>query len=425
MRRFSGAVLAISLVISACAPAAPSPRIELAAVDLPRAETTAEDATSAANAVNAFGFDLYRLATAGDDNLVLSPASIALALGMARAGARGDTAAEMDAVLHDAASDEHAAWLNALEAALAARNRTVTDDEGADHDLALRIANASFAQRDYDFEEAYLEALATRFGAGLRLVDYIGATEEARQAINRWVSDETEERIPELLAPDILSAMTRMTLVNAIYLKAPWLHPFDEDATEPGLFTRPDGSTVEAPMMRIGEWFPYAEGSGWQAVELPYLGGELAMTVIVPDDLAGFESDLDADAFAAIAGALEPANLALALPRFGAESKLALSDALRDLGMPLAVDPDRADFSGITTEERLYISAVIHQAHLDVDEAGTEAAAATAVVMDATGAPLDPITLEIDRPFLFALRDTTTGAIVFLGRITDPSAGGG
>jgi serpin B len=210
--------------------------------------------------------------------------------------------------------------------------------------------------------------------------------------------------------------------VNAIYLKAPWLHPFNADATQPGAFTRLDGSTVEVPMMRTGEWLPYAEGSGWRAVELPYLGGELAMTVIVPDDLAAFESSLDADAFAAIVDALSPADVLLSIPRFSTESKLALSDALRELGMPLAFDPDLADFSGITAEDRLFIAAVVHQANIDVDEAGTEAAAATAVVMEAGSAPPEPITLDVDRPFLFALRDTTTGAIVFLGRITDPSA---
>ena len=423
MRRPLAPLLALSLVISACAPGSSS--TELAAADLPRAQTTPDDASQAATAVNAFGFDLYRRAIANGDNAenaVFSPASIALALGMARAGARGNTATEMDAVMHDAASDEHPAWLNALEAALAERNGTITDDEGTDHELLLRIANAPFAQRDYAFEEAYLEALATRFGAGVRLVDYIGATEDARQAINGWVSEETEERIPELIGQGILDEFTRLTLVNAIYLKAPWQHPFSEDATQPGAFARLDGSTIEVPMMRTGEWLPYAEGDGWRAVELPYLGNELAMTVIVPDDLAAFESTLDVDAFAAIANALDPTDVALSIPRFSTESKVTLSDVLAELGMPLAFDPDRADFSGITAEDRLFIAAVVHQANIDVDEAGTTAAAATAVAMAAGSAPAEPITLVVDRPFLFALRDTTTGAIVFLGRITDPSA---
>jgi serpin B len=423
VRRFIGPVLALSLVASACAPGSSSD-IELAAADLPRATTTADDATSAASAVNAFGFDLYRLTASDDANLVVSPASIVLALGMARAGARGVTAEEMDAVMHDAASDEHAAWLNALDAALASRSGTFEDLNGEEHDLVLRIANAPFAQRGLALEEAYLEALATRFGAGLRLVDYIGATEEARGLINGWVSEQTEERIPELLGHGVVSEDTRLTLVNAIYLKAPWAGPFNADLTQPGAFTRLDGSTVEVPMMSTGKFLPYAEGPGWRAVELPYLGDALAMTVILPDDLADFEADLDADAFAAIVGAFAPADVALSLPRFSTETKLKLVETLRELGMSAASDSTLADFSGITAEDQLFIAEVIHQANIDVDEAGTEAAAATAVVMDAGAAPGEPITLVVDRPFLFAIRDLETGAIVFLGRITDPSAAG-
>jgi serpin B len=422
VKRFLPPALALALLVTACAPAPPDENVEMAAADVPRAQTAPDDAAQAAMAVNAFGLDLYRIAATDAGNLVLSPASIAIALGMARAGARGPTATEMDAVLHDAASDEHAAWPNALDAALASRTGTFEDLEGREQEVTLRIANAPFAQREMALEDAYLEALATRFGTGLRLVDYIGATEEARETINDWVADQTEDRIPELLAPGVLNDLTRLTLVNAIYLKAAWATPFNPDATEPGPFTRADGSTVETPMMRLGESLPYAEGEGWRAVELPYIGGELAMTLIVPDDIGAFEADLDADAFAAIATALSARPVALTMPRFSAESKLGLADALAALGMPLAFDPERADFSGITTEEILFISDVIHQANIDVDEEGTEAAAATAVVMEAGSAPMEPVTLVIDRPFLFALRDTTTGAIVFLGRITDPAA---
>jgi serpin B len=423
VKRFLSPALVLALLVTACAPATRSDDVEMAAADVPRAQTTADDATNAARAINAFGLDLYHVAAAGEaGNLVLSPASIAVALGMARAGARGETAEEIDAVLHDAASDEHAAWLNSLDTALASRTGTFEDLEGQEQEISLRIANAPFAQRGMTLEGAYLEALATRFGTGLRLVDYIGATEDARETINGWVADQTEDRIPELLAPGVLTNLTRLTLVNAIYLKAAWATPFNPDATEPGPFTRPDDSTVEVPLMRLGESLPYAQGEGWRAVELPYIGGELAMTVMVPDDLATFETSLTADAFDAITAELADRPVALSLPRFSTESKLGLADALRVLGMPLAFDPDLADFSGITTEETLFISDVIHQANIDVDEEGTEAAAATAVVMEATGAPMEPVTLVVDRPFLFALRDTTTGAIVFLGRVTDPSS---
>jgi serpin B len=269
-------------------------------------------------------------------------------------------------------------------------------------------------------EEPYLEALAARFGGGLRLVDYKTQTEEARALINGWVDAQTEHRIPELLVPGVLTPATRLTLVNAVYLKAPWQTPFSADATKAGTFTRADGSTVQVPFMAATESLRYASGDGWRAVEIPYIGGSLAMTVILPDDLATFERALSADSLAAITGALADAQVALALPKFGIETKAELASILAALGMPSAFD-DRADFSGITTAEQLVISNVIDQANIDVDEKGTEAAAATAVVMRATAIPAEPVTLRVDRPFLFALHDIPTGAVLFLGRVGDPS----
>jgi len=423
MKRLVAGLLAMTMVVG-CGGAGPGPGgSELAMSDLARMATTPGDAEAAAAATNAFGLALYGLAAGADpsENIVMSPTSIALALAMARAGARGATAAEMDAILRDLGTDEHAAWVAALDAALASRTGRFRDGAGDEQDVILRIANAPFGQRDYTFEQAYLDALAQRFAAGLRLVDYIGATEEARSRINAWVADQTEDRIPELIVPGILDSMTRLVLVNAIYLKAAWLTPFFEADTVDADFNRLDGSTVTVPMMHAAIDIPYAAGDGWRAVQLPYVGDALAMLVIVPDDLATFEAGLDPAALDVVTSALGPANVRLALPRFGIESKLQLGDLLRALGMPTAFDPDAADFSGITKEERLYISDVIHQANIDVDEKGTEAAAATAVILRATSAPADPAVLTVDRPFLFALRDTETGAIVFLGRVADPS----
>jgi serpin B len=220
----------------------------------------------------------------------------------------------------------------------------------------------------------------------------------------------------------VLTPATRLTLVNAIYLKAPWQTPFSEGATEEGTFTRADGSTVEVPFMATTSSYPYASGDGWQAVEVPYLGGSLAMTLILPDDLAGFERTLTPDGLTAITSSLTDTQVALALPRFGIETKAELASILAALGMPTAFT-DAADFSGITTAERLAISDVIHQANIDVDEKGTEAAAATAVVMRQTAMPSEPLTVRVDRPFLFALRDVPTGATLFLGRVGDPSMG--
>ncbi len=420
------ALLTVVLALGACAPAASTgggggaSDVGLARAEVPRSSADPGDALDAGAALNAFGLDLYRAVAAGQTNVVFSPASITLALAMARAGARGQTAAEMDAVMHAVASDEHAGWLNALDQALAARSGTFKDESGKDLPVTLRIANAPFAQQGMPLEKAYLEALAARFGAGMRLVDYRTQTEKARTLINAWVDAQTEHRIPELLVPGVLTPLTRLALVNAIYLKAPWQTPFSADATKADTFTRADGSTVQVPFMATTASLRYASGDGWRAVEIPYIGGSLAMTVILPDNLAGFEQTLTADTFAAITGALAETQVALAFPKFGIETKAELAPILGALGMPSAFD-DRADFSGITTAEQLLISNVIHQANIDVDEKGTEAAAATAVVMRATAMPAEPVAFRADRPFLFALRDVPTGAVLFLGRVGDPS----
>ena len=317
------------------------------------------------------------------------------------------------------------------------------------------IANAPFAQQGWTIEPAYLDALASAFGAGLRLVDYEGDLKAARETINGWVSDRTAKRIPELLGMDDLTVDTRLTLVNAIYLKAQWTEWFDKEATEPRTFTRLDGSKVKVPTMRRsgGQELPYAKGKGWQATELRYLGPDeshqLAMLLVLPDDLRAFEAGLTGSKLERITAAVTkaskllrngvdcpgvPANqqdagcygydLTLFLPRFGIETRANMNHVLTALGMPLAFDAAGADFTGINPSEPLHIGVVIHQANIDVDEKGTEAAAATAVGMDTGGgpSPLKDITLRLNRPFLFFVRDVDTGAVLFMGRVTDPSA---
>ena len=389
----------------------------LAISDVARLDADPALALLAAEAINELGFDLLRTGTDGTTNAVLSPASIALALAMARAGARGQTAAEMDEVLRDVASDQNAAWLAALDAALADRAGTFTTPEGIEHVLALRIVNAPFAQVGFPWEQPYLDALASRFGAGVRLVDYARSPEAARLAVNGWVNEQTEQRIPELLKQGLVNDATRIVLVNAIYLKAAWLAQFRAEATGPGTFHRLDGSTVDVPMMHGSRMTAFAEGDGWFAVDLPYVGDQLSMLLIVPNDLPSFEAGLDATGLAAIVGGLAPNHLALAMPRFGIETELNLNEALYGLGMPSAFDRASADFSGMTAKERLYIQAVVHQANIDVDEGGTEASAATGVVVGIVSMPRP---VNIDRPFLFALRDRGTGAILFLGRVVEP-----
>jgi serine protease inhibitor len=422
MQRTLGALLiAVSLVSGCGGPAT----LALAKADLPRASADPADANLAAGAINAFGLELFRQSGSGAGtglhNSVVSPASIVIALAMARAGAVGRTAAEMDAVLHDIATADHTGWLNALDAVLTTRTGSFPDFNGKSRPVTLRIANAPFVQQDMTVVPTYLNALATQFGAGLRLVDYKTNAEAARKAINGWVDGQTESRIPELIAPGVLDENTRLALVNAIYLKAPWLTPFSPDNTATGPFTRPDGSTVDASLMQAQIGARYASGAGWQAVELPYVGGSLALTIILPDDIAAFEASLTPAILDGITGGLANREVNLTLPKFGIDSKLELRDVLTAMGMPTAFDPDRADFSGITTEAQLYISAVIHQANIDVDEKGTTAAAATAVVIGRTSMPADVVTLRVDRPFLFALRDVPTGTVLFLGRVADPS----
>jgi len=434
--------------------------IELAKADVARAPADPAAAKTAAASINAFGLDLLRAMLADgtlkpDKNAVFSPTSIALALGMARAGAAGETAGQMDAVLHATDWDELGPGLNALEQALASRNATWRNEslDPPTRELTLRSANAAFAQRGWEIVQSYLERIGATFGGGLRLVDYEADPEAARKVINAWVSEQTMKRIPELLKPGIVQRGDRLWLVNAIYLKANWALEFDKSATKDLPFTRLDGSRVQVPTMSQQATIPYASGTGWKATELRYTSGlehstPLAMTLILPDDLASFEKTLTAGGLRGIVGKLEtarehlrdqvacegteprcchhPYDVNVFLPRFGIETGgIDLVEVLRSMGMRLATG-GTADFSGITTPSSLYIGAVIHQANIDVDEKGTTAAAATAVGFATTGGcgssqPLKVITLRLDRPFLFVLRDVETGAVLFMGRVVDPS----
>jgi serpin B len=413
---------------SAQPPAAPpAPAGETIAIaDVQQVPAAPGDAAPAVRSVNALGADLYAALVAGNEaNLVFSPASILLALAMARAGAAGTTASEMDAALHidDPEAIHHA--LNGLTRALAARSGTIeTGDEPVE--VELSIANAVWAQATLTWQEAFLDVLAGEYGAGVRLADFAADPDAARIAVNNWVGEETHDRIPALLAPGSVDDLTRMILVNAIYLKAPWAIPFEPAATQPAPFTRLDGSTVEVPFMeRADEAMDYARGEGWQAVELPYAGGALAMLVVLPDQgaLATVEGELGAGLIDRAVAGLAPTDVVLQLPKWDIETRAELSTVLAALGMPTAFT-DAADFTGMTTDEPLEIGFVIHQANITVDEAGTEAAAATAVGMRTSAAPIDPpepVLVTVDRPFLYALRDRETGAVLFLGRVTTPA----
>jgi serpin B len=354
-------------------------------------------------------------------NVVLSPASIVLALAMVRPGARGETAAQMDAVLGSLATNEHAAWLNALDAALATRSGRYPDGSGTPRQVTLRLANAAFGQRGLAFQPAYLAVLAEDFGAGLRLVDYQSDPDGARQTINGWVDQATEGRISQLLAPGAVDPLTRLVLVNALYFAAPWLVPFPAAASGPAPFRLANGETVEVPTMHLQGDLRYSAQGGWQALELPYVGGSLALTLVLPPDQGA--TGLSQATLDGLLAGLGQRSVRLALPRFTVETRANLVEPLAALGISLLFDPQRADLSGISAQEQLYVTTVAHQARIRVDEAGTEAAAATAVVVGTTALPADEVEVRVDRPFWFVLRDLPTGAVLFLGRVGDPRAG--
>lgn len=371
---------------------------------------------------NTFALDLYRSLKARDGNLFFSPYSISMALAMTYAGARGTTAQQMADTMHYKLPQEalHPAF-NSLDSVLASRGKGAKGKDGKG--FRLNIVNAIWGQKGYTFLPQFLDVLAENYGAGLRLMDFMKAPEECRKTINQWVSDQTEARIKDLIPEGAIDTFTRLVLTNAIYFNAAWADQFEKGATKPDTFHLANGGEVQVPMMHKTERFNYYSGDGLQAVELPYDGRELSMLIILPDagNLANVENRLDAAQVNNIVKGLGGRQIALSMPSYKVESSFGLKDTLVRMGMPLAFNPG-ADFSGMTGRIDLYISDVIHKAFIATDESGTEAAAATAVIMKATAMPAQPLELKIDRPFIFLIRDIKTGTVLFLGRISNPGA---
>jgi serpin B len=312
---------------------------------------------------------------------------------------------------------------NSLDLTLTSKTESV--EEGEETEFTLNIANAIWGQSGYEFLPEFLEVLSRNYGAGMRLVDFVNASEQARTTINDWIAEQTEDKIQDLIPEGVLDDLTRLVLTNAIYFKAGWLNQFDENLTRSETFYLLDGSTVQAEMMRASdpEYFNYAKGDGYQAIELLYQGDTTSMLILVPDEgrLIEVESKLDDGFIDKILDDMQPTTLALSLPKFSFESKFELANLLAEMGMPDAFDPVKADFSGMDGTDLLYISNVIHQAFVGVDEQGTEAAAATAVVMRLESAMIPELELTIDRPFIFLIRDQPTETILFVGRVLNPS----
>jgi serpin B len=427
VRTIAALVLVLGLVAAACGDGGTSSPGALIASDLERhaPEAPAGDVAAVAAGNNAFAAAAYALLAAEEGNLVYSPASIRLALAMTYAGARGQTAAEMAEVLHIDLDDAalHAAF-NTLDQALASRNQEFpATGDGVERKVQLSIANSLWGQNGFTFAPEFLDTLAENYGAGMRVVDFVEAAEAARQAINDWVAEETNDRITDLIPEGVLSEATRLVLTNAVYLDATWASLFDKGDTWQAPFFLLDRSQVTVDTMHQDGSFPYAAGDGWQAVELPYVGGELAMLFLVPDSgrFAEVEGLVGAGLLDQVVAGLESTQVDLGLPKYEFRSRSSVADLLAAMGMPAAFDPGAADFSGMTTEDRLFISDVIHEAFIKVDEEGTEAAAATAVVMNLTSARPEGVDLQIDRPFLFSLYDRETGEILFMGRVLNPA----
>jgi serpin B len=376
-------------------------------------------------ATNRFATELYAQVSQGAENLAFSPLSIAIALAMTSEGARGTSRDQIEEVFHlTDVADPHGGW-NAIDQALASRAGSVTRDDGTTDDLILAVVNKLWAQTGFAIEEPFLAVTSASYGAGVSLLDFVADPEAARLTINAWVAAQTNDRIPELIPPKVIDEYTRLVLTNAVYFKAPWASPFQEATTRDGDFTLLDGSTADVPLMSTEGRFATKAGDGWQAVELAYADEQLELLVIVPDAgrFADVEAQLGDGLLDEVPAGLEREDMLLTLPRFEIRTPLPLSDPLIAMGMPDPFDTDVADFSGINVEkgQELYIQDVIHEAFIAVDETGTEAAAATAVIIGEESARVLPEPVVVDRPFVWAIRDVPTNAVLFLGRVVDPS----
>lgn len=387
-------------------------------VDLDRSTPAVSETDIAAVVAGdaAFGLDLMS-ATASDENLMLSPYSIAAALSMLYAGARGATADQIADVLHLSVDDDTLyAVRNHVDTSLAA---TPPSDDG--DPFTIRPANSAWGQGGYPFSDDYLAVLAENYGAGLRVLDYTGDPEGSRSIINDWVEDATEHRIRDLIPQGSITSETRLSLVNAIWFKAGWGTPFDPSRTEPGTFTLLDGTKIDVPLMHGSVHTGYADTDRFEAVRLPY-AGDAAMVLLLP------KSGSPAD----VAASLDPGDLDIewasrqvqvTLPSFEFEAEVGLKSALQTLGMQAAFKPpvgDGADLTGITPIRELYVSDAFHKTFISLDEEGTEAAAATSIVIQLTSALPSSATFTADRPFLFFIEHVSTGEMLFLGQVTDP-----
>lgn len=365
-----------------------------------------------------FAFALYSQLAQDKGNLFFSPFSISSALAMTYAGARGETAKQMAEVLHfaQAGADLHPAF-SQLTARLNAGGKN----------YQLSVANALWGQAGFKFRPEFLDINNRYYGAGFKPVDYIkdANREKTRQTINRWVEKKTQNKIKELIKPDILTALTRLVLTNAIYFKGQWQTQFKAADTKPMPFYISNTEKTAPPTMSLLKTkFNYAENDQAQILEMPYKGGDISMVILLPRAEVGLtklEGDLQAEKIQSWLARLSSTKVDVYLPRFKLEKDVSLNEKLKSLGMTDAFDAAKADFSGMAPGNQLYITSVIHKAFVEVNEEGTEAAAATAVVVGLkSAAPDRPVVFRADHPFIFLIRDNRSGGILFMGRLVDP-----
>jgi serpin B len=394
------------------------------AAELPTTATS--DQAKAAQDNNAFAVALYGQLRKQSGNLFFSPESISTALAMTYAGARADTAAEIAKTLHFALPPGQ------LHPAMGALLR---DRNAAHNGYQLKEADALWVQTGYSLLPEFLKLNKDDYDAGLNRVDFARATEASRQTINRWVEQRTGDKIRELLQSGVLTSDTRLVLTNAIYFKGDWDKRFRKEDTKDEDFRLFAGRTIKTPLMHVIRGFDYFDGGSFQALEIPYQKKELSMIVFLPKaraGLSGFEQSLTPGSMQKLLGQLWPAETVIVtMPKFKMEAQFSLKDSLIAMGMREAFDAKRADFSGVASREtmqhvgNLSISGVIHKAYVDVNEEGTEAAAATAVtaptISSSRTTPTPPIIFRADHPFMFLIRDNRSGSILFMGRVTNPS----
>jgi len=365
-----------------------------------------------------FALAVYRHLSAAEGNLFFSPHSISTALAMTFAGARGETKKQMAQALHFHLDSKalHEAFAE-LEAALAKAR------EGGR--ITFDAANGLWPQKGHPLRDDYLSIVKKHYGLSVTPVDYRSAAEDARRMINGWVEEMTRDRIQELIQPGVLDPLTRLVLVNAVYFKGMWENRFKLEDTRDGPFHTAVDQTVQAPMMKLRKELDYAELDSAQILELPYEGKRFSMVLVLPREIDGtrrLEADLSLTKLKEWRSALQRREVVVLLPRFKVTSMFRLDEALAALGMRDAFSPARADFSGMDDGKgRLHIGVVLHKAFVEVNEDGTEAAAATAVGIRTTAMPARPPEFRADRPFLFFIMERETGSILFMGRVSDPT----